>query len=648
MKKLILSLFIIFIFLNINTANSYSSISATKTEIDSIKCDLNYTWELRQWFSYEFSDFFSNAKNSDLKIEEIKVHTYEQSNYNNSTDLLQFDFTPWIKAKNNILKTGDSWKLIESTNKYQIINIDNLKNQENFKITYTAKYYRKASNWNFTKWPYYHTECKDYKIGWCGDWILDKDYWEKCDFNDPEKKNWWTNGCSNTCQPKQKNTTKNQENKINPTCNSNSASVNIWTEKLDSVISCSGTDVSRFEINCGNWQTFFKNYSTPESNASFSKICNYTKTGNYIATCKVDDKTINNSCKKNIKIKEQIKIPKKEILPEIKEDLSEYEKYVKQTIFKYKANKIKLNKILKEENERWIWLIKLPKILPKTWTPIEQRTKKLQNSKLNLNLINSRFRLAWNKNSDINFWKQVLTQKDKNAKKYIVIPSSWLVMPVNDIPNTDIEYSSLISWREIKVNKYLKTWAMEYAWTSINGYWKVWNKVIFAHSSYFKSDIWRYKTDFQKIIELDSGEEIWIYEKINWEYKLFKYKTVQSYNTNPSNVSVLKPWIWKNLTLFTCTPIGWIEWRWIIEAKFINNEKFELENKISFNNINSKIKWKIDILVYKISKLEEKKKKEKILKIFKLIIIKKPKIKDIKILNIFNYLKHKLALEYYK
>jgi sortase (surface protein transpeptidase) len=151
---------------------------------------------------------------------------------------------------------------------------------------------------------------------------------------------------------------------------------------------------------------------------------------------------------------------------------------------------------------------------------------------------------------------------------------------------------------------------MEYAWTSINWFWKVWNKVIFAHSSYFKSDNGRYKTDFQKIIELDPGEEIWIFEKnINWDYTRYRYKTINSYNTKPTNVSVLKPWIWKNLTLFTCTPIWWISWRWIVEAKFIDEEKIKLENKVLFNNINSNLKSKIDILVYKISKLEEKKKK---------------------------------------
>jgi hypothetical protein len=90
-------------------------------------------------------------------------------------------------------------------------------------------------------------------------------------------------------------------------------------------------------------------------------------------------------------------------------------------------------------------LIKLPKILPKTGTPILNKVKKLTNPKLELDLIDSRFRLAGSYNTDINFWKKVLDEKDKNANKYIVIPSSGLVMAINEIPNNVIDYKNLLS-----------------------------------------------------------------------------------------------------------------------------------------------------------------------------------------------------------
>ncbi len=40
------------------------------------------------------------------------------------------------------------------------------------------------------------------------------------------------------------------------------------------------------------------------------------------------------------------------------------------------------------------------------------------------------------------------------------------------------------------------------------------------------------------------------------EYIRYVYKTTASYNTEKTDVSVLKPRGGKDLTLFTCTPIG--------------------------------------------------------------------------------------------
>jgi LPXTG-site transpeptidase (sortase) family protein len=81
--------------------------------------------------------------------------------------------------------------------------------------------------------------------------------------------------------------------------------------------------------------------------------------------------------------------------------------------------------------------------------------------------------------------------------------------------------------------------------------------VIFGHSSYYKNDNGRYKTHFQKIIELEEGEEVWVYKKSeNGEYIKYRYKTTKSYEVKANDVSVLDPGIGKNLTLFTCTPIG--------------------------------------------------------------------------------------------
>jgi hypothetical protein len=35
-----------------------------------------------------------------------------------------------------------------------------------------------------------HLECQPYEITWCGDGIVDREYNETCDPNDPKKTNW--------------------------------------------------------------------------------------------------------------------------------------------------------------------------------------------------------------------------------------------------------------------------------------------------------------------------------------------------------------------------------------------------------------------------------------------------------------------------
>ena len=832
MKRIIIS-FVLFLLIWINYSFWANSISATKTEIDVISCDLNFTWKMRKGFSYNFSDTFTNPSNKDIKVEEVKVHIYEESDFNNSSNLPSFSFTDWANSKNNILNPWDNWVLIESDNSYQVLSNPNSKNWENFKITYTAKYFYKTNSWDFSDWPHYHTECKDYSVSWCWDWIVD---WEEtCDINDSSKKNWGTNGCNNLCEPDNRICLKSEVTKTN---------IFEWES---SVVSCEWNDVKIFKIDCWDWNEYVHHWDWIW-NEKFSHFCSYSKKWNYTATCQVDDIEINNDCKNNIEVKnkvvsenneiiekkselislyvqkdewlwsletkatcvwENIKsykldcgnwkifselinkdweieilktcnyskpwkyiiscsalwiynpikdILKKEVLVKDKivkykiveeeivekkseliwlyiqkdewissletkiactweniksykldcgnwqifyEDInkdwkskilktcnySKYWKYIvscsalgiynpiknilkKEVIVKEKIlteleNKLSENKIrenylyyknIKEEldiikydeNKIGAWIIKMPKILPKTGWNITDRVKKIKNSKLEIDTDNNRFRLAWSKNTDINFWKQVLDKEEQNRDKYIVTPSNWLVLAINDVPNNIVDYKELLSWREINVNKYLKTGSMEYPWTSINWYGEVGNKVIFAHSSYWKNDDGRYKADFQKIIELDIWEEIWIYEKIDWIYKRFKYKTIESYNTKANDVSVLESWIWKNITLFTCTPIGWIEWRWIVKAKYIDDNKIKLEEKINFNSVDRKIKIKISNFVNNLAKLEQDIKKEKILKIFNLIVSKEGSIKNKKIIDVLDYLKYKLSLEYYK
>ncbi len=359
--------------------------------------------------------------------------------------------------------------------------------------------------------------------------------------------------------------------------------------------------------------------------------------------------------KKQKENKKQEEIKKKqEEVNKKKED--EKQRKLKESLIKYYdeykgllEKKEKLKEILQEEQKVELWF-KIPEFLPKTWTPIEKRVKIINVKSIETELPNKEvFRLAGSNNSDINYWKQVLPEIDQNRDKYLVIPSNWLVIPVNMVPENTADFTKMVSWNEINVNTYLKTWAMEYP-----NSWKLGkpgNKVIFGHSSYWKKDDWRYKTQFGKIIEMDSWEEVWVYKKINWEFKRFRYKVTKSYNTPAKDVKVLLPTKTSTITLFTCTPIWGIAWRWIIKADYINEEKIKLQNDLDWKNISLKYKRIISKFNYRISKLDKTKQKEIIVKILNKIdnLLKQNKIKNNKkIKDILDYLKMKLIEQLFK
>lgn len=202
--------------------------------------------------------------------------------------------------------------------------------------------------------------------------------------------------------------------------------------------------------------------------------------------------------------------------------------------------------------------------------------KKLRRQ-LETSLRSEDFRLAGSTETSLDFWKQVVPEVDKNANKYIVIPSSGLVMPINSVEKDSRAYNNFINGKNEDFAKYLETGAVDLTGTSTRGFGEVGNKVLGGHSSYWKHSAGRYKTHFQKIIAMSEGQEIWVYEK-NTEtgkYTRYVYRTTASYNAAEKDVSVLKPTDHAALTLFTCTPIGGVTGRWVVKSEFVG--KFAAE-----------------------------------------------------------------------
>lgn len=236
-----------------------------------------------------------------------------------------------------------------------------------------------------------------------------------------------------------------------------------------------------------------------------------------------------------------------------------------------------VKKIVDYSNKKWKTLIeRYPKQLIKTGAPILSRVKVISSKYIDTKVEDSSLQLLDKKNTDINHWKNILPAVDRNRGVYIVTPSNGMIIPVSRVEEWTDDYKNALQWRKFNHVEYMNKWALEYPWSSINDYGEVWNKVIFGHSSYWKDKEWRYKTLFQKIIELEEKEEIWVYVKNSLgNYDRYEYFVSDSYKTNPDDIGVMKPWYGRQLTLITCTPIGGTQWRWVVRAQM--NDTFEIE-----------------------------------------------------------------------
>lgn len=183
---------------------------------------------------------------------------------------------------------------------------------------------------------------------------------------------------------------------------------------------------------------------------------------------------------------------------------------------------------------------------------------------------------------DIAYWKSIIPYEGaQDEDMYIVMPTLWLITPVQFVLEDSADYDNMTQWREIDINKYLNHWVMHYPSTGLP--WTQWNPVIFGHSNFFANGQWNYKTIFADIMNLDVWyeDEVWVYvreedketetETEEEEYELRKFAIEKSYETVPTDVGILTPQWGKELTLFACT--NGLEWRWILRTRLIEPDE---------------------------------------------------------------------------
>lgn len=184
---------------------------------------------------------------------------------------------------------------------------------------------------------------------------------------------------------------------------------------------------------------------------------------------------------------------------------------------------------------------------------------------------------------ELAYWLQILPYDTaENTAMYVVMPTLWLITPVILIPEWSDDYENMSQWLEIDINKYLVDGVLHYPRTPMPG--EEGNSVIFGHSNFYKDWLWDYKTIFADIMALDVSvrDEIWVYIKdleSTW-YTLRKFSVDESYETVPTDVGILQPKWWKELTVFACT--NWLEWRRILRGMLIEDDEIHISYPLKF------------------------------------------------------------------
>jgi len=135
-----------------------------------------------------------------------------------------------------------------------------------------------------------------------------------------------------------------------------------------------------------------------------------------------------------------------------------------------------------------------------------------------------------------------------------------------DVPIVNSKYKDQSDFTQGNFDTELENWVVKYPTTPEP--WKIWNTLIFGHTS---QERWKknpYWTVFSKIPNLNIWDEI----TLIWWWNLYKYKIVEKIIVSPKNVDAQykKYQNWDFITLMGCYPIWRTDKRMMITAERIN------------------------------------------------------------------------------
>ena len=234
--------------------------------------------------------------------------------------------------------------------------------------------------------------------------------------------------------------------------------------------------------------------------------------------------------------------------------------------------------------------LQLPAILPQTGkTVAEKGIAIVKNPSVETNFP------TWFKPSslsnaptDAQYWINTIPYvEDRNENSYVVVPTSGIVAPIES--SNSRESQKAINGQSFDYATPLSSGVGHYPGTQKPG--EVGTSVLYGHSSDYTRNPGRYKTVFGKIIELDAGEEVWVYNRqADWSFERLRFVVNTSREITPTTTNILLPRAGRNLTLFTCTPIWGISGRWFVNATLV----WDTSNKVLDLGLESSIEEKID------------------------------------------------------
>lgn len=161
-----------------------------------------------------------------------------------------------------------------------------------------------------------------------------------------------------------------------------------------------------------------------------------------------------------------------------------------------------------------------------------------------------------------------LKMKDYSFDFNIIPPTNRLIIwKINlDVPVVDSKYKKESDFTQWNFDEELENWVVKYPTTPLP--WKIWNTLIFGHTSQEWREKNPYWTVFSKIPNLVVWDEITV---IRWG-KLYKYKVIEKVVVSPKGVDTQykKYQNWDFLTLMWCYPIWRTDKRMMITAERIS------------------------------------------------------------------------------